>query len=129
MFFEESKLRRINNHLMVFGILYSVVWTIIVYFIWEDSPKIFTVLDGLTDIVLVHMVFVLIKRGHFRISRIMALRHAQFFSLIYASVWTVVIMLSLELDMGEMLLPLDFISLYATVTLSLLLWKNLGVRR
>lgn len=127
MFFEESKLRRINNFLLVFGILYSVVWTFIVYFIWEDSPKIFTVLDALTDIVLVHMVFVILKRGRFRISRIMALRQAQLFSLIYATIWTVAIMLTLELDIGEMLLPLDFISLYATITLSWLLLKNLGI--
>ncbi len=44
--------------------------------------------------------------------------------LIYNSVWTVIIMLFLEIDLAGLGLPLDIVSLYATCGLAFRVWST-----
>ena len=110
---------------MIFGLIYSVLWTVAVYYICDDSPVIFTVLDVLTDLVLLYIAYDIYKQKRFKLRESLALRLAQLFSLAYATVWTLVIMSSLEIDIDELLLPLDLISLYVTISLSVAIVKTL----
>ena len=107
---------------MIFGLQYSVLWSVIIYFIWDTGPEIFTVLDLIAGIVIIHISYRIYKEKPVTKSFLyMALILA---CLTYNSVWTLAIMLFLEIDLAGLGLPLDIVSLYATVGLAYSIWHS-----
>jgi len=101
-----------------------VLWSLIIYFIWEDGPFIFTVLDAIAGIVIIHIGYRIYKNMPELISYNLVYVTLALASLIYNSVWTLVIMLFLEIDLAGLGLPLDLISLYATLTMTYKIWND-----
>ncbi len=115
-------MQKFKKIIMLFGLQYSVLWSLIIYFIWDAGPEIFTVLDLIAGIVILHISY--------RIYNDNPVVESYLYSalvlvcLIYNSVWTVVIMLFLEIDLAGLGLPLDIVSLYATCGLAFRVWST-----
>jgi hypothetical protein len=113
---------KLKKYIMIFGLQYSVLWSLIIYFIWDTGPEIFTVLDLIAGIVIIHISYRIYKDKSVVESYLYtALALA---CLIYNSVWTIAIMLFLEIDLAGLGLPLDIISLYATCGLAYSVWHS-----
>ncbi len=113
---------KLKKYIMIFGLQYSVLWSLIIYFIWDTGPEIFTVLDLIAGIVIIHISYIIYKDKPVVESYLYtALTLA---CLIYNSVWTIAIMLFLEIDLAGLGLPLDIISLYATCGLAYSVWHS-----
>ncbi len=111
-----------QKFIMIFGLQYSVLWSLIIYLIWDAGPEIFTVLDLIAGIVIIHISYIIYKDKPVVESYLYtALTLA---CLIYNSVWTIAIMLFLEIDLAGLGLPLDIISLYATGGLAYSVWHS-----
>ena len=107
--------------IMVGGVLYTVLWSLLLYFGWKGSPDFITWLDLITGIFLTQLAFFL-YRGSDITRKSKLLRLIYLASLFYATTWTVIVMFVFGV---EILLPLDFISLYVTVSLMRQLWRSL----
>lgn len=108
---------------MTGGVTYTVVWSILLYFGWKGSPAWITWMDLTTGAILMHLVYLLHREtdlGHLS----PFLRILQLISLFYATAWTAIIMFIFGV---EILLPLDFISLYVTISLMRQLARSLGI--
>ncbi len=117
-------MKKFNNFILIFGMEYSVLWSLIIYLIWEDGPFIFTVLDAIAGIVIIHLGYHLYKGNSELFSYNLIYITLVLASLVYNSLWTVVIMLFLEIDLAGLGLPLDLISLYATLTMTYKIWES-----
>jgi len=116
-------MHKFKKFIMIFGLEYSVLWSVIIYFLWVDGPVIFTILDSIAGIVILFLGYevykdkpVLFTYDHIYVALVLL-------SLIYNSVWTLVIMLFLEIDLAGLGLPMDLISLYATLTMTYQVWR------
>jgi len=117
-------MKKFNKFIIIFGMEYSVLWSAIIYFIWEDGPFIFTVLDAIAGIVIIHLGYKIYRDTPDLISYNLFYLTLLLASLIYNSIWTLVIMLFLEIDLAGLGLPLDLISLYATLTMTYKVWNS-----
>ena len=108
---------------MMAGVTYTVIWSILLYFGWKGSPNWITWMDLATGAVLMHLVYLLHRETD--LSHLsLFLRILQMISLFYATAWTVIIMFMFGV---EILLPLDFISLYVTISLLRQLARSSGI--
>ncbi len=117
-------MKKFNKFILIFGMEYSVLWSLIIYLIWEDGPFIFTVLDAIAGVVIIHLGYNLYKNSPELVSYNLIYVALVLASLVYNSIWTVVIMLFLEIDLAGLGLPLDLISLYATLTMTYKIWES-----
>lgn len=115
-------LKTLPNSLMISGLLYPVVWMALLYFAWVTEPLIISELDLVTSFIILVTAFGLYKNREV-ISHNIVIRLLQVGSLIYATIWTVIIMFIYESAIAGALLPIDLISLYATTTLAVKIWK------
>jgi|GEM_PF-2755286 len=112
-----------HKWMMMAGVTYTVIWSILLYFGWKGSPNWITWMDLATGAVLIHLVYLLHRETDFSHLSLL-LRILQMISLFYATAWTVIIMFMFGV---EILLPLDFISLYVTISLMRQLARSLGI--
>jgi hypothetical protein len=117
-------MQKFKKFIMIFGLEYSVLWSVIIYFLWDEGPFVYTVLDAIAGIVIIYIGYKIYKdkpvtKGNDYLYTALVL-----VSLIYNSIWTLVIMLFLEIDLAGLGLPLDLISLYATCTLAYRVWES-----
>jgi len=117
-------MKKFQKFIMIFGLEYSVLWSVIIYFIWENSPFVFTVLDTIAGIVIIHLGYKIYKNASEPVSYNLAYVALILASLIYNSIWTIVIIFSVEIDLAGLSLPLDLISLYATITMTYKIWNS-----
>lgn len=108
---------------MIFGLEYSVLWSVIIYFLWDDGPLIFTILDAVAGIVILKAGYDIYQDKPVVVAGHSIYRYWLWLSLIYNSVWTLVIMLFLGIDLNGFGEPLDLLSLYTTGSLSYRIWK------
>ncbi len=113
--------RRLSKYLMVGGVAYTVLWSILLYFGWKGSPDFITWLDLITGVFLLHLACQLYRATDITRNGKL-LRWLQLASLLYATAWTLIVMLVFGV---EILLPLDFVSLFATISLMRRLWRSL----
>lgn len=118
----QALLPNTKKFFMIFGLEYSVLWSVIIYFIWDDGPFIFTILDAIAGIFVIYAGYRLFLNRMVVQNTNYLLAGLIFLSLVYNSAWTVVIMLFLEFDLAGMGLPLDLISLSATGSLAFEIW-------
>ncbi|KXJ40024.1 MAG: hypothetical protein AXA67_13375 [Methylothermaceae bacteria B42] len=111
---------------MAGGVAYTVIWSVLLYFGWTDSPTIILWCDVITGIILLHLAYDIYHRGDRFTETRLLVRLIRLISLLYASAWTVIIMFTFG---SELLLPFDLISLYITLSLSYALWKSLLSKR
>ena len=107
---------------MIAGLTYPVVWMMMLYVAWLGEPHIVTELDFISSLVILMTVIALYKNREI-IAHNFVIRLLQMRSLIYATIWTVIIMVLYETSIAGILLPIDLISLYATITLSIKIWR------
>jgi len=115
---------KFKKFIMIFGLEYSVLWSVIIYYIWDTGPFIFTILDAIAGVVIIHIGYKVYKdkpvtKGSDYLYTALVLA-----SLVYNTVWTLVIMLFLEIDVAGVGVPLDLISLYATCTMTYQVWQT-----
>jgi len=115
-------MQKFKKIIMIFGLQYSILWSLIIYFIWDTGPEIFTVLDLIAGIVLMHISYRIYKDDS--VTKSFLYSALILACLIYNSVWTLAIMLFLEIDLAGFGLPLDIISLYATCGLAYSVWHS-----
>ncbi len=108
--------------IMAGGVVYTVVWSVLLYFGWTDSPTIILWCDVVTGIILLHLAYDIYLRGDRFTETRLSIRLIRLISLLYASAWTVIIMVTFG---TELLLPFDLVSLYITLALTHALWKSL----
>jgi len=117
-------MKKFKKFIIIFGLEHSVLWSIIIYFIWDEGPFIFTVLDAIAGIVIIHLGYRIYKDKPELISYNFAYITLVLASLIYNSLWTIVIIFFVEIDLAGLSLPLDLISLYATITMTRKIWNS-----
>jgi len=115
-------MQKFKKFIMIFGLQYSVLWSVIIYFIWDAGPVIFTVLDSIAGFVIIHISYRIYKDAP--VAKSFLYTALILASLVYNSLWTLAIMLFLEIDLAGLGLPLDIISLYATVGLTYSVWHS-----
>ncbi len=113
----------LKKTIMIFGLEYSVLWSVIIYFLWDDGPLIFTILDAVAGIVILKAGYDIYQDKPVVVAGHSIYRYWLWLSLIYNSVWTLVIMLFLGIDLNGFGEPLDLLSLYTTGSLSYRIWK------
>ncbi len=120
----KAKAHQYRKHLIISGLLYGVVWSIILFFTWHEGPELFTWLDLISGIILVFIAYKISKDSYHFINGNILLRILELACLVYAIIWTFIIILIFELDIGELLLPIDAISLYALILILMKIWKS-----
>ncbi len=110
-----------HRYAMVGGVGYTVLWSILLYFGWKGSPDFITWMDLITGIFLTQLAYQL-HQGADIARKGKLLRVIYFASLLYATAWTLIVMFVFG---SEILLPLDFISLFVTISLMRQLWRSL----
>jgi len=105
---------------MVGGVIYTVIWSVLLYFGWKGSPQFITWADLVTGVILLHLAYQLYKAIDISQNR-KVVRLIQLASLLYATTWTLIVMFVFGV---EILLPLDFVSLYVTISLMRQLWRS-----
>lgn len=107
--------------LMAGGVVYTISWSVLLYFGWKDSPIIILWCDVITGIFLLQLSYRIYRYGDRFPEAAPPLRLAWLIGLLYASTWTVIIMATFG---SEWLLPADLISLFITLSLSRTLWHT-----
>ncbi len=115
---------KFKKFIMIFGLEYSVLWSIIIYYIWDTGPFIFTILDAIAGIVIIHIGYKVYKDKPVTTGSDYLYTALVLASLVYNSVWTLVIMFFLEIDVAGLGVPLDLISLYATCMMTYQVWQT-----
>ncbi len=116
--------KKYARQIFAFGLVYHVLWSVAIYFGWEDSPQIITWLDLVSGAVLLYLAYGIHTGKYPLLPGNLPLKLLELASLAYASAWTVVIMGFMEVELADLLLPLDFISLLVTTTLFLKILKH-----
>jgi hypothetical protein len=115
-------MNKFKKIIMIFGLQYSVLWSIIIFFIWDTGSVIFTELDLIAGVVIIHISYRIYKNKP--VTKSFLYTALILASLIYNSLWTLVIMIFLEIDLAGLGLPLDMLSLYATCGLAYSVWHS-----
>jgi len=120
----KTTLHRHRKQLIVFGLLYGVLWSVILFFTWPEGPQFITWLDLASGVILMFLAHQVFTGQHSYINNSILMQFLELASLVYAILWTFIIMIFIEVDIGELLLPLDVISLYALTLLLVKIWKG-----
>lgn len=120
----KNKLVRYRKKLVAFGLLYGVMWSVVLFFTWPEAPQFITWLDLGSGLILIFLAHQVLKGSHSYINNSILMQSLELASLVYAIIWTFIIMIFIEIDIGELLLPLDAISLYALALLLMKIWKG-----
>ncbi|HFD10844.1 MAG TPA: hypothetical protein ENJ32_00005 [Crenotrichaceae bacterium] len=120
----KAKFHQYRKHLIVVGLLYGVVWSIILFFTWPDAPEYLAWFDLVSGVILIYLAYQVAKEQYHFINSNMFFLILELASLVYAIIWTFVIMIVFELDIGELQLPFDAISLYALILMLNKVWKG-----
>ena len=120
----KTTLHRHRKQLIVSGLLYGVLWSVILFFTWPEAPQFITWLDLISGIILIFLAQQVFTGQHGYINNSILMQSLELASLVYAIIWTFIIMIFIEIDIGELLLPLDAISLYALTLLLVKIWQG-----